>query len=139
MGLRELSDVLWRERQLLDLLGFKLEAEKMVDGSGTRWAALAMREINEVRDRLRIVEVERATLSADVALDLGLSPLASLRELAASSPEPWSGILQRHWQALSTTTAGLSRAAADSQDRLRHRLDGARRTLDLRGTAEESV
>ncbi|HUX71839.1 MAG TPA: flagellar protein FlgN, partial [Cellulomonadaceae bacterium] len=38
MGLMQLSDVLWQERHLLELLLFKLEEEQMILTSGrTRW------------------------------------------------------------------------------------------------------
>ena len=40
MGLSEVSNILWRQRQLLELLLFKLEEEQLVLKSGsTRWLA----------------------------------------------------------------------------------------------------
>ena len=40
MSLSEVSNILWRERQLLELLVFKLEEEQFVLASGrTRWLA----------------------------------------------------------------------------------------------------
>ena len=38
MGLSDVSNILWRERQLLELLLFKLEEEQLVLASGrARW------------------------------------------------------------------------------------------------------
>ena len=44
MSLSEISNILWRERRLLELLAFKLEEEHLVLASGrTRWLSHATR------------------------------------------------------------------------------------------------
>ena len=54
MGLNELSGVLWRERQLLELLLFKLEEEQLILTSGrTQWLGHATREVESVLDQIR--------------------------------------------------------------------------------------
>ena len=56
MGLMQLSDVLWQERHLLELLLFKLEEEQMILTSGrTRWLGHATREVETVLDDLMSV------------------------------------------------------------------------------------
>ena len=61
MGVAELSAVLWRERQLLELLLFKLEEEQLVLSSGrTRWLGHATREVEQVLDQIRTAELGRS-------------------------------------------------------------------------------
>ena len=49
MALSDVSNILWRERQLLELLVFKLEEEQLVLAAGrTRWLAHATREVENV-------------------------------------------------------------------------------------------
>ena len=49
MALSDVSNILWRERQLLELLVFKLEEEQLVLAAGrARWLAHASREVESV-------------------------------------------------------------------------------------------
>lgn len=134
MEFRELSDVLWRERQLLDLLSYKLEAESLVASSEPRWLAQATREVTLAVERVRLAEIERATVSADVAISCGLQPLSSLREIAEIAPDPWSGILDRHREALTALTSSINEAAARSSSRLAQVLSEARAVVEMRGS-----
>jgi len=44
--LNEVSNILWRERNLLELLAFKLDAERLLARAGrTRWLARADHEV----------------------------------------------------------------------------------------------
>ena len=75
MALSELSDVLWTERRLLELLLFKLEEEQLVLTSGrTRWLAHATREVETVLDEIRDAELGRSVEADAVAIELGLEP-----------------------------------------------------------------
>ena len=66
MALSDVSNILWRERQLLELLVFKLEEEQLVLAAGrTRWLAHATREVENVLGEIRRVELERAIAVAD--------------------------------------------------------------------------
>ena len=57
--LERLSEVLWRERHLLELLLFKLEEEQLVLTSGrTRWLGHATREVETVLEEIRTAELE---------------------------------------------------------------------------------
>jgi FlgN protein len=105
MSLSEISNVLWRERRLLDLLVFKLEEEQLVLASGrTRWLSRATREVETIREQIKRVELERAIAVQGSAAELGTSDTPSLRELAAVAPTPWEGILAEHrWVLLSLT------------------------------------
>ena len=59
--MEKLSQILWRERELLETLLFKLEEEQMVLAGGrTRWLARAAREVENVLDTIRETEILRA-------------------------------------------------------------------------------
>jgi hypothetical protein len=101
MALREISDILWRERRLLEVLEFKLEEERLLAEAGrVRWLHRATREVALVRGELRRAELERALAVSAAAEDLGIESPSTLRELAAAVPEPWGGIFERHRTAL---------------------------------------
>jgi flagellar FlgN protein len=101
MSLSEVSNVLWRERRLLDLLAFKLEEEHFVLASGrTRWLTHATREVEKIRDEIKRVELGRAMAVAGSADALRMSGTPTLREMAAIAPPPWAGIFAAHRNAL---------------------------------------
>ena len=79
MGLADLSSILWREREMLELLLFKLEEEQLVLASGrSRWLAHATREVEVVLEQIRSTEVIRATEVEAVGTALGLGPHPAL-------------------------------------------------------------
>jgi len=103
MSLSEISNILWRERRLLELLAFKLEEEHLVLTSGrTRWLARASSEVDGIIDEIKHVRLERAIRVADSSDELGLSGNSTLRELARSVVPPWDGIFTEHGRALHT-------------------------------------
>ncbi|HLF41342.1 MAG TPA: flagellar export chaperone FlgN [Acidimicrobiia bacterium] len=110
MGLGELSGILWRERQLLELLLFKLEEEQLLLAAGrTRWLPRATKEVEIVLDEIRCSELERAVEVERVAADLGLKAgNPSLRRLAESAASPWGGLLAEHRQAFLTLTEEIT-------------------------------
>jgi hypothetical protein len=101
MALSDVSNILWRERQLLELLVFKLEEEQLVLAAGrSRWLVHATREVENVLAEIKRNELERAVLVADAGRELGLSGSPTLRELAALTTTPWDGICTEHRRAL---------------------------------------
>jgi hypothetical protein len=119
MSLSEISNLLWRERQLLELLLFKLEEEQLVLASGrTRWLAAATREVETVLDEIRRVELARSAEVEVVAAELGLGPGPSLRELASVAPAPWGGIFEEHRRAFLSTTDEITTLAQANRDLL---------------------
>lgn len=113
--LRGLSEILWRERHLLDLLHFKLEVERMLlEGDRVRWIGHAGREIDVVLDELGHVEIERALLLADVGPALGLSTEPSLEDVVGAAPDPWGALLEGHRRALTTMAADVQRLADEN-------------------------
>src|SRR5690348_16524203 len=103
MSLSEISNILWRERRLLELLAFKLEEEDLVLASGrNRWMARASGEVDAIVDEIKHVRLERAIRLADSSAELGLSDTPTLRELAHAVPPPWDGIFTEHGRVLQT-------------------------------------
>lgn len=101
MGLAEVSTILWRERDLLDLLAFKLDEQGLLLAAGrTRWLTRAADELEAVMEELRYVELVRAMETSALAEELGLPGGASLAELAGAAPTPWDELLWSHRAAL---------------------------------------
>lgn len=80
MPLFDLSTILWRERRLLAL---------MDKGASARFA-------------LQVAEVDRAIVVDGLTRELDLERDATLRELAAKSPEPWPVVFDEHLDALTS-------------------------------------
>jgi hypothetical protein len=113
VGLSEISEILWRERNLLELLAYKLEAERMVLESGrVRWLPHAAREVETVASLVREAELDRAMTVDAAAPSLGLRPGATLRELAEAAPGPWSAMFADHRLAFIALTDEIAGMAA---------------------------
>ncbi|TXN29221.1 flagellar protein FlgN [Lacisediminihabitans profunda] len=106
MSVNELSACLWRERELLELLTFKLEEEQFLLTAGkTRWLQYATREVEQVMERLRAAGLARTVEVASVAAEWGAHENATLRELVDAAPEgPWAEILGSHLRAMTEQT-----------------------------------
>lgn len=117
MGANELSSLLWHERELLDLLIFKLEEEQLLLTAGkTRWLQHATHEVEQVVQRLRAAGLARSVQAAAVAAEWGAPENASLAELALAAPHgPWAEILRAHQEALHAQT-GQIRALRDANE-----------------------
>lgn len=112
MGIAEVSNILWREREALELLLFKLEEEQLVLAAGrSRWLGHATREVEIVLDRIRQTELLRAIEVDVVAAQLGLAPNPSLTALADAADPPWSQLLREHWTAFRTLTTEITALA----------------------------
>ncbi len=138
MGLADLSSILWREREMLELLLFKLEEEQLVlSGNRTRWLAHATREVEVVLDQIRHTEVVRAAEVDAVGVAFGLGENASLAQLADAAPAPWNEMLQQHRRAFLTLTAEIQALAAANRDMLSTGQRAAREAmLAVAGTVE---
>src|SRR6266704_1514339 len=92
MGLAELSSILWRERDLLELLLFKIEEEQLVLAAGrSRWLAHATREVELVLEQIRLTD----------AVD-----------------EPWSDLFRQHRKTFRALTAEISALAETNRELL---------------------
>ena len=138
MGVAEVSNVLWREREQLELLLFKLEEERLILTSGnTRWVAHASHEVQLVVDQLRETELLRSVEVDGYAASIGMPPSSSLKDLATASDGPWASILTSHRDALLELTTEIARVAAHNREVLALAARNTRETLlSLTGSLE---
>ena len=130
MGLNEFSGVLWRERQLLELLLFKLEEEQLILTSGrTQWLGHATREVESVLAQIREAELGRSIEADDVALLVGVPEGSSLLAIAAAAPSPWGDMLTQHHQAFVDLTDQINGLAEGNRELLATSHRAAQETL----------
>jgi hypothetical protein len=130
MGFSEVSTLLWRERDALQLLLFKLIEEQLIVSAGqTRWLAHANNEIEAALDQLRGTEVLRAAEVDSIADDLGLSVPPTLAELEELAPQPWATLFAEHRQALLQLVDEVERATGDNRTLLAAGARAVRQTL----------
>ena len=117
--MEDLSLILWRERELLDTLLYKLEIEQLVLASGrSRWLPTAAREVETVLDSIKETELLRAIAADEAATRIGLSSNPSLRALAEKVDEPWRSILLDHREAFLGYTREIAEIAAANRELL---------------------
>jgi hypothetical protein len=115
----DLSLILWRERELLETLLYKLEIEKLVLAGGqSKWLATAAREVEAVLEALRETELLRAVVADEAAARVGLAANPSLRALAEGVDEPWKSILLEHREAFLGYTRKITELAAANRELL---------------------
>jgi hypothetical protein len=120
---RGVSNILWRERNLLELLAFKLDAERLLARAGrTRWLAMADHEVEMVLGELKAVELERSIQVQALAIELGLEDDPTLQSLAEIVPEEWAGILSDHRRALLGLARDVDRSTRVSRKAIEHPL-----------------
>ncbi len=137
MSLAEVSNILWRERQYLEMLVFKLEEEQLVLSSGrSRWVALAAREVEVILEEIKRAELGRAVQLEAAASEHGLGPSPTLRDLGERAPGPWAGIFAEHRKALLALTAEVEEAARSNRDLLARGGNAIREALGALGRSE---
>lgn len=130
MSMEDLSSVLWRERELLDTLLYKLEVEQLVLAGGrTHWLAMAAREIDDVLAQIRDIELLRAVEVDLVAAELGLDPAPGLHEIADRCDEPWRGIWLDHRAAFTTVATEIQKMSVSNRELLTAGYQAAQATL----------
>lgn len=135
MGTSELSTLLFKERELLELLHFKLEEQHLLLVAGkTQWIALGVREIEKVLEKVHSASLERALVAQQVALALGLAPDSQLSRIAEATPEAaWQEILTSHLKALQQTTIEIARLREANDTYLRAAFRSTQETLAALG------
>ena len=140
MSLSEVSDILWRERDLLELLVFKLEEEQLIlDSRRLRWLAHANREVEMVRDEIGRVELLRSVEVEALTAELEIGSDVSLRQLAAAVDEPWRSILVDHRRALVTSTREIRMLADAGRGHLEEGTAATRESLDWLGAPGDAL
>jgi hypothetical protein len=139
-ALAEVSSVLWRVRDLLDLLVFKLEEEQLLLAAGrSRWLARATQEVELVLTAIRHAELQRAVEVDALARLLRLSSSPSLRELADAAPEPWGAILLDHRDAFLVSTDAVAAVAESNRELLTASYLAVQETLNAFDRGNEPV
>jgi hypothetical protein len=134
MALSDVSNILWRERQLLELLVFKLEEEQLVLAAGrSRWLAYATREVENVLAEIKRIELERSVAVADAGRTLGLSGSPTLRELAGLTETPWDGIFAEHRRALLNLAQEIDVITKSNRELLQRGHQAAREAIAAMG------
>jgi hypothetical protein len=144
----ELSALLWREREMLELLIFKLEEEQLLLMSGkTRWLQHATREVEQVMQQVREAGLGRSVEVAALAREWGTEEDATLREVVSHAPSgPWAELFAAHLSAMTSLTTQIKalrdvneqflRAAARSTQETLAGLDADANTYDFRGSSD---
>ncbi|HET9732175.1 MAG TPA: flagellar export chaperone FlgN [Acidimicrobiales bacterium] len=136
MGASEVSALLWRERQLLDLLLFKLEEEQLILAAARpHLLAPASAEVAQVMEQIAVCETEREAASWQLAQSLGLEPPVRLAELVEASATPWDEIFADHRRALTESVERIRGLAAGTKALLAARLTAVTDALNLLGHA----
>jgi hypothetical protein len=136
--MQRLSQVLWRERELLESLQYALEVEQLILASGrTGWLLRAATDVEGVLADLRRTEVMRAVAADQAAASMGLAPNPSLKELATRVGEPWGEILSDHREAFLAMTRSITELADSNRDLITSGYRSARETLLAMGDATD--
>ena len=112
MSLPDLAATLWRQRDLLERLTYRLECEQLMLATGrTRFLKNATADVETLVSELRALELQRALVAEQAATSAGLPATATLEELAATVQPPWTGVLLEHREALIALTRELGALA----------------------------
>ena len=134
MAYSDVSNILWRERQLLELLQFKLEVEQSLLATGrTRWLSHATREIEMLIDEVKQVELARAFEVSALCREMGVAETPTLKSLVDVLPAPWSGIFEEHRQAFLQATQEIVGLAETNRELLARGYTAAREALAVLG------
>ena len=120
-SIHTMAAVLWAERELLEQLRYGVARRRLALAAG-RSAERARFEayVSGVLNDLRISEVLRAAEAEAVAGELGLPAAATLAELAAAAPVPWTQLLFDHRAALRELVGEVDAASGARPQRSLH-------------------
>jgi hypothetical protein len=126
-----LSSVLWRERELLETLLFRLVAQQHLLGAGAvRWLSRLDAEVERAARAVQDHEIVRATEVEFLTSRLNLSSDASLRTLAQGAQEPWSSLLTEHLTELRSLMREIEATSTENKRLLRAGEHATREALE---------
>ena len=136
----DLSHQLWTMRELLQHLVFKLEVQGMLlNNNMARWVPFATAEIDAILEAIDEVERARATASARVALQHGMSADARLTDLMERVGSPWSGLLAQHRLHLLSLQAEIEEISRTNHEAARRGLLRSREVIAAMGESAVDV
>lgn len=116
---RPLSVLLGRERQLLERLCWQLRvAQVLVATDRLAWAGPALRQADQLADRLAVIELTRALEVAGCSASLGLGGEPDIDELISRWPAPGRAVLRRHVHHLRRLAGTVRSRAGDLEEAL---------------------
>ena len=121
MAAHDLSMQLMRERDLLELLLFKLDVQQTLLATGrNRWIAHSVSEIERVLAAMPTVALSRDTLVVAVADEWGAPEATTLRALIDAAPtDAWREVLSGHLDAMTALAAEIEQMKQLNEHRLR--------------------
>ena len=132
MELQAFSNILWHQRDLLEVLRYRLEVQDLVLHCGlTSRLPIATREVEEAVENLRVAELGRSMDAGDAARSLGLSDDATLLQIAAAAPAPWDELLREHHAALLELAGEISQISHRNRDTLAASYQATQETLSM--------
>ncbi|MDL9977857.1 flagellar export chaperone FlgN [Microbacterium sp. ASV49] len=133
MGLsaHELSMQLMRERDLLELMLFKLEEQQMLLATGrNRWIKHAADELGRVAAAMPAAAMKRDGLAAAVAVEWGVPDGTTLRDLIDVAPtDAWREVLQGHLTVMTGLADEILEMKKINEQRLRTALRVTQETI----------
>lgn len=110
MGANELSMQLWRERELLEMLLFKLDEQQVLLAAGrSQWMQFATREVEQVLERLKAAGLARVVEVAALGAEWGVGDEATIGQLIEAAPDAaWRDVFAEHMRALTRLTAEIA-------------------------------
>lgn len=129
--MERINAILEREEEVLEILLFKLvETRLILEAGELRFLSRSTREVERARTRAREIDLMRATTVSQHRSG------ATLRDLAAESPEPWPGILRDHHYLLSNLVAEIEVTAHLNSGEARLGLEAIQRTKVSAGAVD---
>src|SRR3954447_17492867 len=138
MSLPDLAAVLWRQRELLERLVYRLECEQLLLAAGrSRWLGKATSEVEALLNELAVLELQRGAIADGAARELGLPADTGLQDLAAAAQPPWTQVLLEHRNALLTLTTELAVLAETNRHLVTSGMAAVETTLAAIGVPRE--
>lgn len=138
--LTELSGVLWRQRNQIEVLQYRLEVQQVMCATANeRRLQFAVDEVEAALDEIRRTERQRDLVVRQCAEELGLAPDASLADIRSRAPEPWSTLLGDHQSALLELVGRTEELAGRNRELALRGAHDTRALLDAVTGAESSA
>ena len=131
MTAHDLSMHLMRERDLLELMLFKLETQQTLLGTGrSRWVGHTAGVVERGAEAMTTAALERATFVTAVAAEWGAPEVETLSELVAVAPtDGWREVLQGHQAAMVALADEIGEMKTVNEMRLRSALRVTQETI----------
>ncbi len=122
--LARLGELLWAYRRATDRLEFCLEVELRFSAAGDdRWANQVTDLVEEVAERIGLLDLERNVLLGDNNLRLA--------DIIATCPEPWGSILVDHGNELQGAADRVQQLITRNEIALEERRGALERLTDM--------